>query len=180
MNDKPWTNGDQTMKIAVVPYRETDRLQPGKTITTAKTNLYVAGLPSGITEAQIRSMFEEFGPVRSILLKSAFVPTEYNKPITPLLPIYSMAYVNFETEAAALAAFALNKRDPMSPVKVAYYNRGTSSQMNFVQTDPDVRGNTNYRILFIRKLNRKVSLPITTQTDHLVVSARFMRVTAFN
>ena len=125
-------------------------------------------------------MFEEFGPVRSILLKSAFVPTEYNKPITPLLPIYSMAYVNFETEAAALAAFALNKRDPMSPVKVAYYNRGTSSQMNFVQTDPDVRGNTNYRILFIRKLNRKVSLPITTQTDHLVVSARFMRVTAFN
>jgi len=103
-------------------------------------------------------MFEEFGPIRSILLKNAIVPNDYNKPITPLLPIYSMAYVNFETEEAALAAFSLNKRDPMSPIKVAYYSKGSyATSMNYIGADPDMRGNTNYRILFIRKLNKKVT-----------------------
>lgn len=34
-----------------------------------------------------------------------------------------MAYVNFETEEAALAAFTITKRQPMSQLKVAYYDK---------------------------------------------------------
>ena len=42
-----------------------------------------------------------------------------------------MAYVNFETEEAALAAFELNTKNPMSKIKVAYYEKGSSGQIAF-------------------------------------------------
>ena len=67
-----------------------------------------------------------------------------------------MAYVNFESEESALAAFAINKRDPMAQIKVAYYERG-QNQVTFIPDDSHVRGNTNYRILFLTKLNKRVS-----------------------
>lgn len=102
-------------------------------------------------------MFEEFGEVRSVLLKSPVMQNDMTKHITSLLPIYSMAYVNFESEESALAAFAVNKRDPMSNIKVAYYIRGTTPAVQFNPTDSDVRGQTNYRIIFISKLNRRLS-----------------------
>lgn len=52
MNDNPFPNSDLNEKLHVVPYREQDRLQLGKAFTANnKTNLYVAGLPMGITEA---------------------------------------------------------------------------------------------------------------------------------
>lgn len=54
--------------------------------------------------------------------------SEATKHITSLLPIYSMAYVNFESEEAALAAFAINQRNPMSSIKVAYYDKQQPSQ----------------------------------------------------
>jgi len=53
-------------------------------------------------------MFEEFGTIRSVLLKCPVMQSEATKHITSLLPIYSMAYVNFESEESALAAFAMN------------------------------------------------------------------------
>ena len=68
-----------------------------------------------------------------------------------------MAYVNFETEEAALAAFELNTKNPMSKIKVAYYEKGSSGQVAFTQAVEDVRGNTNYRVLFVRKINKRVS-----------------------
>ena len=87
-----------------------------------KTNLYVSGLPNDITESEVRTMFEEFGTIRSILLKCPIMGVnDMTKHITSLLPIYSTAYVNFENEQAALAAFAINQRGPMSQIKVAYY-----------------------------------------------------------
>ena len=128
-----------------------------------KTNLYVSGLPNDITEAQVRAMFEEFGPIRSVLLKCPMGVNDMTKHITSLLPIYSMAYVNFENEEAALAAFAINKRGPMSQVKVAYYVRGQgANQVQFTPNDADVSGQTNYRILFLTKLNKRVSLRPST------------------
>ena len=78
------------------------------------------------------------------------------KHITSLLPIYSIAYVNFESEESALAALALNNRDPMSQLRVAYYERGTQP-VQFIPDDSNVRGNTNYRILFLTKLSKRVS-----------------------
>jgi len=79
------------------------------------------------------------------------------KHITSLFPIYSMAYVNFETEDAAQAAFALNLRDPMSQIKVAYYDKNKGQTVQFTPADSGARGSTNYRILFITKLHRSVS-----------------------
>ena len=69
-----------------------------------------------------------------------------------------MAYVNFETEEAALAAFELNTKNPMSKIKVAYYEKGSSGQVAFTQAVEDVRGNTNYRVLFVTKINKRVSV----------------------
>jgi len=78
------------------------------------------------------------------------------KHITSLLPIYSIAYVNFENEESALAAFAINKRNPTASIKVAYYERSTMT-VHFIPDDSNVRGNTNYRILFLTKLSKRVS-----------------------
>jgi hypothetical protein len=125
--------------------------------TVQKTNLFVSGLSNGINEQGVRTIFEEFGPIRSILLKSAVPQNDMTKHITSLLPIFSMAYVNFETEEAATAAFDLNTRNPMSQIRVAYYERNERAPTTMMATDSDVRGNTNYRILFITKLNKRVS-----------------------
>jgi len=104
-------------------------------------------------------MFEEFGPIRSVLLKNPMGEQNImTKHITSLLPIYSMAYVNFENEEAALAAFAVNNRGPDSKVRVAYYVRGQiTHQVQFTPNDAEVSGNTNYRILFLTKLDRRLS-----------------------
>jgi hypothetical protein len=104
-------------------------------------------------------MFETFGPIRSVLVKCPMgVPNDMTKHITSLLPIYSMAYVNFENEESALAAFAINNRGPMSQIRVAYYVRGQiTHQVQFTPTDTEVIGNTNYRILFLTKLNKRLS-----------------------
>lgn len=133
-------------------------MKSGQTAYQQKTNLCVQGLPNDITELQVRMMFEEFGTIRSVLLKSPVPQNEMTKHITSLLPIYSMAYVNFENEDGAQGAFAINKRDPMSQIKVAYYVKGQSGSMAVNPHDSTVRGNTNYRIIFITKLNRKVSI----------------------
>lgn len=108
-------------------------------------------------------MFSEFGEVRSVLIKNPVQPpTEAAKQFTQLLPIFAMAYVNFDSEEAAQRAFVLNKRDPMSQIKVAYYDKQQMSHTQLIsqqQQTQDVRGNTYYRILFISKLNRRVSAP---------------------
>lgn len=86
------------------------------------------------------------------------VQNDMTKHITSLLPIYSMAYVNFEGEEAALAAFAINNRGPDSKVRVAYYVRGsTQHQVQFTPNDSEVSGSINYRILFLTKINKRVS-----------------------
>jgi len=118
-------------------------------------------------------MFAEFGVIRSVLLKCPMGVNEHTKHITSLLPIYSMAYVNFENEEAALAAFAVNKRGPMSQVKVAYYVRGQGpNQVTFTPSDNDISGNTNYRILFLTKLNKRVSIPILVR-ETIISKAHF-------
>ena len=77
-------------------------------------------------------MFEVYGPIRSILLKSPInQQAQAIQHVTALLNIYCMAYVNFETEEAALAAFELNTKNPMSKIKVAYYEKGSSGQVAF-------------------------------------------------
>jgi len=86
------------------------------------------------------------------------VQNDMTKHITSLLPIYSMAYVNFEGEEAALAAFAINNRGPDSKVRVAYYVRGsTQHQVQFTPNDSEVSGSINYRILFLTKINKRVT-----------------------
>lgn len=125
MNDKVWPGSESKQKLSVSNYRVQDRMQPGGANYKQKTNLYVSGLPNNISEAEVRQMFAEYGPIRSILLKSPTPQSQDDrtKVIAALLPIYSMAYVNFETEEAALAAFAITKKHPMSQIKVAYYDR---------------------------------------------------------
>lgn len=88
-----------------------------------KTNLFVSGLPITATESDVRAMFAEFGIIRSVLLKSPVAVNEQTKHFTAMLPIHAMAYVNFESEEAAKAAFAINRRNPMSSVKVTYYEK---------------------------------------------------------
>ena len=104
----------------------------------------------------MRQMFEKYGQIRTVLVKNPVPQNEMTKHITSLLPIYSVAYVNFVSEESALAAFVETKRDPLSPIKVAYYEKGTNP-MQFAAQDANVRGNTNYRILFITKINKRVS-----------------------
>lgn len=77
--------------------------------------------------------------------------------ITSMLPIYSMAYVNFETENAAAAALVLNRRNPMSKISVTYYERQPVTAP--VMMDDNA---TNYRILFITKMNKRVSKRISS------------------
>lgn len=144
-------------KLIVDPYREPNRVARNNTAAVQKTNLFVSGLPNGINEVQVRDIFAEFGTIRSILLKSPVPQNDMTKHITSLLPIYSMAYVNFETEEAASAAFELNTRNPMSQIRVAFYERNERGPATFSTTDSGVRGNTNYCILFITKLNKQVS-----------------------
>lgn len=72
--------------------------------------------------------------------------------ITSMLPIYSMAYVNFETENAAAAALVLNRRNPMSKISVTYYERQPVTAP--VMMDDNA---TNYRILFITKMNKRLT-----------------------
>lgn len=130
MNDQPFPGSESQQKLLVTAYKELSTMSRGGQNQSSyhqKTNLYVSGLPNDITEAQVRAMFEEFGPIRSVLLKCPMGVNDMTKHITSLLPIYSMAYVNFENEEAALAAFAINKRGPMSQVKVAYYVKGQGS-----------------------------------------------------
>ena len=102
-------------------------------------------------------MFQEFGTIRSILLKTPLAVNEQTKHITSMLPIYCMAYVNFENEEDALAAFALNSRNPFSPLKVTYYEKQPSQPMQMIADDSRGGMSTNYRILFITKMNRGVS-----------------------
>lgn len=130
----------------------------GSSIYQQKTNLFVSGLPNGITEAQVREMFEPFGQIMTILIKNPVPQNEMTRTITSLLPIYSVAYVNFVNEEAALAAFQINKRDPMSAIKVAYYEKGNNPAKAVApMMDQNGRANTtNYRILFITKLNKRV------------------------
>jgi len=102
-------------------------------------------------------MFAEFGNVRSVLLKSPLAPqqeTQHMSAITSMLPIYSMAYVNFDTEESAAAALALNRRNPMSKISVTYYERQPTQP---VQMEADPRNATNYRILFITKMNKRLT-----------------------
>lgn len=70
MNDKPWEGNDNKQKLSVSNYRVQDRMQPGGAAYKQKTNLYVSGLNNNISELEVREMFAEFGPIRSILLKS--------------------------------------------------------------------------------------------------------------
>ena len=63
-----------------------------------------------------------------------------------------------ETEEAAQKAFALKDRHPMSPLQISYYQ----PQHNLIPradrvADQGVVNNTHYRVLFITKLNRRVS-----------------------
>jgi RNA recognition motif-containing protein len=142
----------------VIFYREHSAFNRATTTQQQKTNLYVSGLPNGVSEVDVRALFEEFGTIRSVLLKCPVMQSEATKHITSLLPIYSMAYVNFESEESALAAFALNKRDPMSQIKVAYYDKQQPNPaIQFNPNDAATQGSTNYRILFITKINRKVT-----------------------
>lgn len=126
MSDKPFPGSESQQKILVSSYKQLDQIPRGQNQSShhQKTNLYVSGLPNDITEQQVREMFAEYGPIRSVLVKCPMGINEGAKHITSLLPIYSMAYVNFENEESALSAFAVNKRGPMSKVTVAYYVRG--------------------------------------------------------
>ena len=110
-------------------------MQRGQTPYQQKTNLCVQGLPNDITEWQTRQMFEEFGRVRSVLLKCPVPQNEMTKHITSLLPIYSMAYINFDNAEGAKKAFGLNKRDPMSNIKVSYYVKGQAGSMTVNPND---------------------------------------------
>ena len=100
MNDKPFPGSDTQQKILVQSYIDitTMAAQGKQSGYMQKTNLYVSGLPNDITEADVRAMFEEFGNIRSILLKCPMGVNDMTKHITSLLPIYSTAYVNFENE----------------------------------------------------------------------------------
>lgn len=71
MNDKSWEGSENKQKLSVSHYRIQDRMPAGGAYYKQKTNLYVSGLPNNITEAEVRAMFAEFGPIRSVLLKSA-------------------------------------------------------------------------------------------------------------
>ena len=124
----------------------------------SKTNMFVSGLPFNITEEQVRAMFAEFGIIKSILIKSPLrPPNEVVKNFSPIIAseMQVQAYINFDTEDAARASLAMNTRDPMSSIKVAYYDK--KNQMRITNNEADVRNNVNYRILFLSKLNRKVS-----------------------
>lgn len=99
MNDKPFPGSETQQKILVTSYMDITTMTQGKQSGyLQKTNLYVSGLPNDITEAEVRTMFEEFGKIRSILLKCPMGVNDMTKHITSLLPIYSTAYVNFENE----------------------------------------------------------------------------------
>jgi len=137
-------------------YREQSQFIRGS-LHQQKTNLFVSGLPNGVTDADVRAIFQEFGPIRSVLIKCPVMQNELTKHITQMLPIYSCAYVNFETEEAAQAAFSINSRDPLSQIKVAYYDRSKGQSNVFAPASSEARGSTNYRVLFISKLNRRVS-----------------------
>lgn len=127
-----------------------------------------------MSESEVRAMFAEFGNVRSVLLKSPLAPqqeTQHMSAITSMLPIYSMAYVNFDTEESAAAALALNRRNPMSKISVTYYERQPTQP---VQMEADPRNATNYRILFITKMNKRVS-KIGKRNCEISVFDRFFR-----
>ena len=138
-------------------YREQSTFQRNAALAQ-KTNLYVSGLPITIQEHEVREMFQEFGTIRSILVKQPIAVNEQTKHITSMLNIYCMAYVNFEKEEDALAAFALNSRNPFSPLKVTYYEKQPTQPIQMNAEDVARGGmSTNYRILFITKMNRGVS-----------------------
>lgn len=127
MNNKVFPDSKSTQQLIVITYKEQDRMQRGQnSLYQQKTNLFVSGLPNGISETQVKEMFEQFGPIRTVLVKNPVPQNDMTKHITSLLPIYSVAYVNFMSEEAALAAFAINKRDPMASIKVAYYEKGSN------------------------------------------------------
>ena len=145
------------LQLQVQLYREQSQFQRNQAMVQ-KTNLYVSGLPITITEQEVREMFQEFGSIRSILLKTPLAVNEQTKHITSMLPIYCMAYVNFENEEDALAAFALNSRNPFSPLKVTYYEKQPTQPIQMIADDSRGGMSTNYRILFITKMDRNVSL----------------------
>ena len=124
----------------------------------------MSGLPNAITEEEVRKMFSECGVIKSCFLKNPVQQQDQlpqpdgTKALQSLLPLYSIAYVNFENEEAALKAFDLVGGGPMSQMKVSYYQ----PQHNLIPradrvADHGVINNTHYRVLFITKLNRRVS-----------------------
>ena len=107
-------------------------------------------------------MFTPYGAVKSVYLKNPIQTNEQiqqndgARVIQSLLPLNSIAYVNMETEEAAMKAFEISKKVPK--VKISFYQ----AQNNLIPRaekvqDHGVVGNTHYRVLFVTKINKKVS-----------------------
>jgi RNA recognition motif-containing protein len=107
-NDKHFPGKESGQKLNVIPYIESKLERPGAGQQGPKNNLFVQGLAPNISEANVRTLFTQFGVVRSILIKPQNAPS-----LNPFMPPPTSCYVQFETEEAALKAFDLSK-DPGS------------------------------------------------------------------
>lgn len=155
--------------MTVNKYRTQDTF-PKKTAAsqTQKTNLFVSGLPFPVTEEEVRKMFTPYGAVKSVYLKNPIQTNEQQqndgaRVIQSLLPLNSIAYVNMETEEAAMKAFEIGKKG--SKVKISFYQ----AQNNLIPRaekvqDHGVVGNTHYRVLFVTKINKRVTEEQLIQT----------------
>ena len=162
MDQKPFAGKTAGGPLTVNKYRAQDTF-PKKTAAsqTQKTNLFVSGLPFPVTEEEVRKMFTPYGAVKSVYLKNPIQTNEQQqndgaRVIQSLLPLNSIAYVNMETEEAAMKAFEIGKKG--SKVKISFYQ----AQNNLIPRaekvqDHGVVGNTHYRVLFVTKINKRVS-----------------------
>ena len=106
-------------------------------------------------------MFAPYGGVKSVYLKNPIATTDMQQTdgtrvLQSLLPLNSIAYVNMDTEEAAVKAFEISKKVPK--INISYYQ----AQNNLIPRaekvqDQGVVGNTHYRVLFVTKLDKRVS-----------------------
>lgn len=94
----------------MTPYRNQEQV---RSVMMNMTNLFVQGLPLGITDTEVRAMFAEFGEVKSLTVRNPQVPQQSPfQVMAAMTNLHSIAYVTMETQEQAKASFALNTRDP--------------------------------------------------------------------
>lgn len=106
-------------------------------------------------------MFAPYGGVKSVYLKNPIATTDMQQTdgtrvLQSLLPLNSIAYVNMDTEEAAVKAFEISKKVPK--INISYYQ----AQNNLIPRaekvqDQGVVGNTHYRVLFVTKLDKRLT-----------------------